>query len=117
MTRSKMLILAGVLAIASVICLVFGITTARTVQSYIEDHYQNVGNNTYRCDGSPSDVADDLAEAHTPQARATDDDNYYLRYSDSIVIVGPGSGHGCSLRPGSPSHSSGGSSGGPGGVK
>ena len=138
MTRGKMLILAGVLAVASVICLAIGISTARTVQSYVKDHYQNVGNNTYRCDGSPSDVADDLAEAHAPQARATDSGNYYLRYSDSIVIVGPGSGQSCAIRleslnsgynhgsyfflgpgfsPGSPSHSSGGSSGGPGGVK
>ena len=81
---------------------------------------------------------DDLAEAHRPEARATDRGNYYLRYNDSIAIVGPGSGQACTVRleslnsgynhgsyfflgpgfsPGSPSHSSGGSSGGPGGVK
>lgn len=138
MARGKMLILAGVLAVASVICLAIGISTARTIASYVKDHYQNVGYNTYRCNGSPSAVADDLARAHRPQARATDRGNYYLRYNDSIAIVGAGSGQTCAIRlenlnsgynhgsyvflgpgfsPGSPSHSSGGSSGGPGGVK
>lgn len=138
MTRGKMLILAGALAVASVLCLAIGISTARTIQSYVKDRYQNVGYNTYRCSGSPSAVADDLARAHRPEARATDRGNYYLRYSNSIAIVGAGSGQSCTIRlenlnsgynhgsyvflgpgfsPGSPSHSSGGSSGGPGGVK
>lgn len=133
-----MLILAGVLAVASVLCLAIGISTGRTIQSYIKDHYQNVGYNTYRCTGSASAVADDLARAHQPQARATDSGNYYLRYTDSIVIIGADSGQSCAIRlesldsgynhgsyfflgpgfsPGSPSHSSGGGSGGPGGVK
>lgn len=138
MTRGKMLILAGVLAVTSVICLAIGINLNRNVQSYVKDHYQSSGYNTYRCSGSPSAVADDITKAHRPYAKGIDRGSYYLRYSDAIVIVGPGSGSSCTIRveslnsgynhgsyvflgpgftPGSPSGGSGGSSGGPGGVK
>jgi hypothetical protein len=137
-TRGRLLILAGVLAIAAVLCLIFGIAMRNSVRSYVKGHYQSYGTDQYLCTGSPSDVADDIAEAQTPEARANDNDIYYLRYSDAIVIVGPASDHPCTIRleslsagynhgsyfflgpgfsRGSPSGSSGGSSGGPGGVK
>ncbi|MDR3656741.1 MAG: DUF4247 domain-containing protein [Mycobacterium sp.] len=138
MTRGKLLILAGVLAGAAVLCLIFGINLRNNVQSYVKSHYQSYGSNQYLCTGSPSTVADNIAQAQTPEARASDNGSYYLRYSDAIVTVGPASGHPCTIRleslsagynhgsyvflgpgfsRGSPSGTSGGSSGGPGGVK
>ncbi|MUL65499.1 hypothetical protein BOO86_13555 [Mycobacterium sp. CBMA 234] len=138
MTRGKMLILAAVLGVGAVLCLVFGINMRHNVRTYVKDHYQSYGANQYTCTGSPSTVADNIARAQPPQARATDSGSYYLRYSDAIVIVGPASSHACTIRleslsagynhgsyfflgpgfsRGSPSGSSGGSSGGPGGVK
>ena len=138
MTPKKLLLLAAILGVAGAICLTFGIITGQTYNSYIKHHYQSLGHNEFLCSGSPSTVADNIADAQTPQAQADDQGTYYLRYSDAIVIVGPSSGHPCTVRleslnsgyshghyiflgpgfsPGSPSHSSGGSSGGPGGVK
>lgn len=138
MTRRTLLIAAGVLGGLGALCLTLGIILLPSITSYVGKHYQSYGHNKYTCSGSPASVADNIAKAQSPNARATNMGVYYLRYSDAIVTVGPADGHPCTVRvedlnsgynhgsyiflgpgfsPGSPSHSSGGSSGGPGGVK
>lgn len=138
MTRGKMLILAAGLAVSGIVCLVIGIVMLPTIKSYVGGHYHGYASGKYTCSGDPSTVADDIADAQSPTARAENAGTYYLRYSDSIAIVGPADGHPCTIRledlssgyshgsyiflgpgfsPGSPSGSSGGMSGGPGGVK
>jgi hypothetical protein len=83
-------------------------------------------------------VANTLASYQAPEARASNGDNQYLRYSNNIVTVGPDGNYPCSIRveslsagyshgafiflgpgftPGSPSGGAGGSPGGPGGTK
>lgn len=143
MTRNRLLVVAGGLALAATVSLVFGIVlVSRDVGSYIAGHYQQYAHdanaNRYSCSGSPSQIADTLAHYKSPAARASDGGNEYLRYSDYVVIVGPDGTRPCSIRveglgagyshgsyvflgpgftPGSPSGGSGGSPGGPGGVK
>lgn len=143
MTRNRLLLVAGGLALAATVSLVFGIVlVSRDVGSYIADHYQayahDANANRYSCSGSPKQVADTLTHYKSPSARASDGGNEYLRYSDYVVIVGPDGTRPCSIRvedlgagyshgsyvflgpgftPGSPSGGSGGRPGGPGGVK
>jgi Domain of unknown function (DUF4247) len=142
-SRNRLLLIAGALALAATASLIGGIVLLnKNIGSYIADHYQryssDVNGTRYACSGTPSDVADTLAEYQEPSARADDDKTEYLRYSNDIVIVGPDGKRPCSIRveslgggyshgsfiflgpgftPGSPSGGAGGSSGGPGGIK
>lgn len=143
MTRNRLLLIAGGLALAATISLVSGIVlVSRDVSSYVAGHYQEYAHDAnakrYVCSGSPKQVADTLAHYKSPSARASNGENEYLRYSDYVVIVGPDGTRPCSIRvedlgagyshgsyvflgpgftPGSPSGGSGGRPGGPGGVK
>jgi hypothetical protein len=144
--RNRLLLISGALALAATASLIVGIMLLnKDIASYIAGHYREYSRDAngtrYDCTGSPDDTADTLAEYQQPAARASDDTNEYLRYSNTIVIVGPDLGHQgrpCSVRveslnagyshgafvflgpgfsPGSPSGGSGGRPGGPGGVK
>jgi hypothetical protein len=140
MTRGRLFLLAGALATGSVGCLTGSLMVGPTLASYLGDNYHSAGSGRYTCSGSPGDVADDIAEDQAPQARTTDakTNTEYLRYDDNIVSVGKFGNQACSIHveglndgynqghytylgsgfyPGSPASSSGGASGGPGGVK
>lgn len=143
MSRNRLFVIAGVLAVAAIACLVFGIVLLnKNIASYIASHYQeysrDVNGTRYVCTGSPEQVADTLADYQEPDARADNGKNEYLRYSNNIVIVGPDGKYPCSIRveplsagyshgafiflgpgfsPGSPSGGAGGTPGGPGGIK
>ena len=138
-----MFVMAFGLAAASIVSLVLGISLQhRDIRSYIASHYQeysrDAGGTRYVCTGTPAQVADALNNYQNPAARASNGGTQYLRYDDAIVSVGADSTHPCSIRvedlaagyshgsfiflgpgfyPGSPSRSSGGSTGGPGGTK
>jgi hypothetical protein len=142
-SRKRLFWIAGGLAVAAVIALVFGIMLLqKDIDSYIASHYReysrDVNGTRYVCTGSPEDVADTLAEYQQPEARAENGDSSYLRYSNNIVTVGPDGNRPCSIRvetlsagyshgafiflgpgfsPGSPAGGAGGSPGGPGGTK
>lgn len=142
MRRWHYFLLAGCLAVAAAVCLFLGITLMPNMQSYVGDNYQRYSGSgdsaRYACSGSPSDVADDIAEEQNPAAQADDGKTTYLRYDDSIVTVGPDGTRPCSVRveslgggyshgsyvflgpgfyPGSPASGSSGSPGGPDGTK
>ena len=143
MSRKRLFWIAGGLAVAAVVSLVFGIMLLqKDIGSYIASHYKEYSRDAngtrYACSGSPEDVADDLADYQQPEARADNDKNQYLRYSNNIVTVGPDGNRPCSIRveslsagyshgsyiflgpgfsPGSPAGGAGGSPGGPGGTK
>jgi len=138
MSRARLLIIAAILAVLGVVLLVIGATVQPDIRSYVDKHYRSYAAGQYLCDGSPEQVANDLARAHEPEARATDQGKYYLRYPDDIITVGPLAGHPCTVRvedlnsgyrsghyvflgpgfnPGSPSQGPDIDSGGPGGVK
>ena len=140
MRRGHLFLISGLLAVASVGCLIGSIVVGKDIASYLGDNYTSAGSNRYACSGSPGDVADDIAEDQTPQARTTDakTNTEYLRYDNQIVTVGKLGNQACSIHveslndgyyqghytylgpgfyPGSPASSSGGDSGGPGGVK
>ncbi|WP_205877642.1 DUF4247 domain-containing protein [Mycobacterium camsae] len=143
MSRNRLLVIAGGLALAATVSLVSGIVLlSRDIGEYIAGHYQEYAHDAstkrYVCAGSPKQVADTLAHYKTPAARASNGGSEYLRYSRNVVIVGPEGTRACSIRvedlgagyghgsyvflgpgftPGSPSGGSGGSPGGPGGVK
>jgi hypothetical protein len=141
-SRRYLFLLSGGLAVAAAVCLYFGITLLPNIGSYVTDNYQRYAGSgdtsRYACSGSPSDVADDLAEAQDPEAQASDGKTSYLRYDDNIVAVGPDGNRPCSIRvesldsgyghgtyvflgpgfyPGSPASGSSGSPGGPDGTK
>jgi hypothetical protein len=143
MSRNRLFVIAGALAVAATVSLIFGITLLpKNIASYIASHYheysRDANGTRYVCTGSPKQTADTLANYQAPRARALSGDNQYLRYSNNIVIVGPDSTYPCSIRveslsagyshgafiflgpgftPGSPSGGAGGSPGGPGGTK
>lgn len=143
MSRKRLFWIAGGLAVAAVVSLVFGtMLLQKDIGSYIAGHYREYSRDAngtrYACGGSPEDVADELADYQQPEARADNDKNQYLRYSNNIVTVGPDGNHPCSIRvenlsagyshgafiflgpgftPGSPAGGAGGSPGGPGGTK
>jgi hypothetical protein len=143
MSRKRLFWLAGGLAVAAVVSLIFGMMLLqKDIGSYIAGHYREYSRDAngtrYACSGSPEDVADELADYQQPEARADNDKNQYLRYSNNIVTVGPDGNHPCSIRvenlsagyshgafiflgpgftPGSPAGGAGGSPGGPGGTK
>ncbi|GBG38256.1 DUF4247 domain-containing protein [Mycobacterium montefiorense] len=143
MSRKHLFWLGGGLALASVVSLIVGIILLqKDIASYIASNYREYSRDAngtrYLCSGSPDQVADTLADYQEPEARADNDNNDYLRYSNNIVIVGPDGNQPCSIRveslgagyshgsfiylgpgfnPGSPSSGSGGSPGGPGGTK
>jgi hypothetical protein len=139
-TRGRLFVLSGVLALAAVGCLVGSLFVGPNMASYLDDNYSSAGSGRYSCTGSPDDVADDIAEDQAPVARTTDDktNTEYLRYDDDIVSVGTFGNQACSIHleslddgyyqghytylgpgfyPGSPASSAGGDSGGPDGVK
>ncbi len=142
-SRNRLFLISGALAVAAVVCLVFGIILEqKDIGSYIASHYheysRDVNGTRYQCTGSPDQVADTLADYQAPEARASNGDSEYLRYSNNIVIVGPDGNNPCSIRveplsagyshgafvflgpgffPGSPSGGAGGTPGGPGGTK
>lgn len=96
------------------------------------------GSRTYTCESDPTQVAMDIAQDKRPDAQATDEatNTRYLRYGKDVVSVSGQGPTGCQIKieprervggggfiflgpgffPGSPSRSSGGTSGG-GGVK
>ncbi|OBG77193.1 MULTISPECIES: DUF4247 domain-containing protein [unclassified Mycobacterium] len=143
MSRNRLFVIAGVLALAATLCLVFGIILLqKNVASYVAGHYhqyaRDVNGTRYQCSGKPDDVADTLADYAEPDARADSDSTEYLRYPNNIVIVGPDGQYPCTIRveplsagyshgafvflgpgfsPGSPSGGAGGTPGGPGGTK
>jgi hypothetical protein len=142
-SRKRLFWIAGGLAVAAVVSLVSGMMLLqKDIGSYIAGHYREYSRDAngtrYACSGSPEDVADELADYQQPEARADNDKNQYLRYSNNIVTVGPDGNHPCSIRvenlsagyshgsfiflgpgftPGSPAGGAGGSPGGPGGTK
>ncbi|CAM4416239.1 hypothetical protein MB901379_01943 [Mycobacterium basiliense] len=143
MSRNRLFVIAGALAVAATVSLVFGITLLnRDISSYIASHYReesrDVNGTRYLCTGSAKDVANTLAKYKSPAARASYGDTEYMRYRRNIVSVGPDGTFPCVIRvenlsagynhgsyiflgpgfyPGSPSGGSGGSPGGPGGSK
>jgi Domain of unknown function (DUF4247) len=143
MSRNRLFLTAGALAVAAAACLGIGITLLhKDLRSYIAAHYQQYAKDAdgtrYLCTEPPSAVADTLAGYQRPQARAASGDGQYLRYDTAIVTVGPDGTHPCSIRveslnagyshgafiflgpgfyPGSPSGGAGGSPGGPDGSK
>ncbi|AKN17431.1 DUF4247 domain-containing protein [Mycobacterium haemophilum] len=143
MSRNRLLVIAGALAVTATVSLVFGIMLLnKNISSYIASHYHEYSRDAngirYACTGSPAQVAQTLANYQTPEARAANGTNQYLRYSNNIVTVGPDGNYPCSIRieplsagyshgtfiflgpgftPGSPSGGAGGSPGGPGGTK
>ncbi|MCV7101934.1 DUF4247 domain-containing protein [Mycobacterium palustre] len=143
MSRNRLFVLSGALAVGAVVCLVLGIALQhKNIASYIAGHYREYSRDAngtrYACTGPPAQVANTLAGYQRPDARAARGDSQYLRYPDNIVIVGPDGGYPCSIRveglgggyshgafiflgpgfsPGSPSRGAGGSPGGPGGTK
>jgi hypothetical protein len=142
-SRNRLFVIAGVLGVAGVACLIFGIILLqKNIASYVAGHYheyaRDVNGTRYQCSGSPDQVADTLADYAEPNARADNGKTEYLRYSNNIVIVGPDGNYPCSIRveslsagyshgafiflgpgfsPGSPSGGAGGTPGGPGGTK
>jgi Domain of unknown function (DUF4247) len=143
MSRNRLFLISGALAVAAIASLIFGITLLnKNIASYIAGHYHEYSRDAngarYVCSGSPEDVADTLANYDEPEARATNGNSEYLRYSNNIVIVGPDGNYPCSIRveplsagynhgafiflgpgfsPGSPAGGAGGTPGGPGGTK
>lgn len=143
MSRNRLLVIAGALAVAATVSLIFGIMLLnKNISSYVASHYHEYSRDAngirYVCTESPAQVANTLANYATPQARAANGTNQYLRYSNNIVTVGPDGNYPCSIRveplgagyshgafiflgpgftPGSPSGGAGGSPGGPGGTK
>ncbi|BBZ04459.1 hypothetical protein MCHIJ_38960 [Mycolicibacterium chitae] len=144
MSKGGLYLLAGALAIGGLVCLLLGMSlAAKDIRTHVAENYPAYSHgaeaSSYECTGSPSEVADRLADYQRPEARATDRDVEYLRFDDDIVIVGPDNDRPCTIRvedvrgsnysggafiflgpgfyPGAPAGGSGGSPGGPGGGK
>ncbi|UNB56195.1 MULTISPECIES: DUF4247 domain-containing protein [unclassified Mycolicibacterium] len=142
MTRGGLFLLAAILGSGAVLCLIIGVSMLSSLKSYVADRYPlydtTSDSDRYECSGSTKAVADELAGAAKPEARASDRGMEYLRYDDDVVTVGPDGRRPCTIHiedidagysggsyvflgpgftPGSPAGGSGGSSGGPGGSK
>ena len=143
MSRNRLFVMALVLAITSFVSLIGGVViAAQGYPPYVADHYREYAHDAsgkrYVCEGSPTTVADTLADYQSPAARASSAGTQFLRYDDAIISVGPDGNYPCSIRvedlsagyshgafiflgpgfyPGAPSSGAGGSSGGPGGTK
>lgn len=143
MSRTALFVIAFGLAASAVISLVLGISLQhKDIRSYIASHYHEYSRDAdgtrYLCTGSPAQTANALIGYQNPAAQASNSGTEYLRYDDAIVSVGADGTHPCSIRvedlaagyshgsyiflgpgfyPGSPSHGTGGSTGGPGGTK
>ena len=143
MSRNRLLLVAGALAVAAVGCLILGVSLLNNdIQSYVAGHYREYSSDAdgkrYVCNGSPTQVADTLEDYQDSEARTSHGGTEYLRYDDNIVTVGPdgtargsirvesinaGYSHGAFMflgpgfYPGSPAGSVGGSPGGPDGTK
>jgi hypothetical protein len=142
MSRGTLFLLSGLLAVAALLFLSIGVSMSPDLRSHVEDTYRQYGSDQgghrYECDGSPKQVADELAEAQEPEVRKSDRGTEYLRYEDDIVTVGPDGSRDCSVRvegleggysqgsfiflgpgfsPGSPAGGAGGGPGGPDGTK
>ncbi|WP_019730456.1 DUF4247 domain-containing protein, partial [Mycobacterium avium] len=77
MSRNRLFVIAGALAVAAVVCLVTGIILLqKNIASYVAGHYheyaRDVNGTRYQCTGSPEQVADTLSEYAEPAARADD---------------------------------------------
>jgi hypothetical protein len=143
MTRISLFWLAGGLAVAGALFLVWGISLmGNNIRSHLASNYQEYSSDAdgarYVCDGTPDRVAHEIAQFQQPEAQADDRGTEYLRYEDDIVTVGPDGNRPCSIRvedidarysgggfiflgpgftPGSPAGGAGGSPGGPDGTK
>lgn len=143
MSRTALFLIAFGLAASAVISLILGISLQhKDIRSYIASHYteysRDAGGTRYLCTGSPVQTANALIGYQNPAAQASNSGTEYLRYDDAIVSVGADGSHPCSIRvedlgagyshgsfiflgpgfyPGSPSHGTGGSPGGPAGTK
>ena len=143
MSRARLFVLAGFLALAGAASLVLGVMQFHdNVGSFMGGQYTEYSRDAngvrYQCSGSPSDVADDIEDYQDSEARASNRGTEYLRYDDNMVIVGPDGNRPCTVRvedinagyshgafiflgsgfrPGSPTDSAGGSPGGPDGTK
>lgn len=67
MSRNRLFVIAGALAVAAVVCLVTGIILLqKNIASYVAGHYheyaRDVNGTRYQCTGSPEQVADTLSE-------------------------------------------------------
>ena len=89
--------LIGVLAIIGAVISLAIFAGMSGGESYIRKNFKSVGTNTYRCEGDPKAVADQIAKNVRPKARATDSQTgeHFMRYSDKIVRV---SGRGYQVR-------------------
>lgn len=79
MSRNRLFLVAGSLAVAAAVSLISGITLLnRDVGSYIASHYRqesrDVNGTRYLCTGSPKQVATTLVKYQTPAARASHTD-------------------------------------------
>ncbi|QUR67158.1 DUF4247 domain-containing protein [Mycobacterium spongiae] len=143
MSRNRMFVVAGALALAATVALIFGINLlSKDIGTYIAANYREVSRDVngtnYLCGGSRAEVVAALTKQEEPAARASYGTSEYLRFRRKIVIIGPNGGYPCIIRveklsggynhgafiflgpgfyPGAPSRGSGGSSGGPGGSK
>lgn len=143
MNRGNLFAIAGLLAIAGVLCLWLGssLSGGGDIRSHIAETYPRDSRATgdlYVCEDLPANVVADLVAYLEPEAQATDRGATYLRYEDDIVIVGPEGVFPCTVRvedlgaryssggflflgtgffPGSPAGGSGGTPGGPDGPK
>ena len=78
MSRNRLLLIAGALALAATASLILGIVLLnKDIMSYIASHYQEYARDAngtrYACTGPADDVADALADYQTPEARADND--------------------------------------------
>jgi hypothetical protein len=102
-SRKGLFWIAGGLAVAATVSLIFGVTLLnKNIASYIASHYheysRDANGTRYVCTGSPAQGTSTLANYQEPETRAADGNNEYLRYSNNIVIVGPDGKYPCSIR-------------------
>jgi hypothetical protein len=75
MSRNRLLLIAGALAVAATALLIFGIVLLqKNISSYVASHYQQYSRDAnatrYVCTGSPAQVANTLAGYLALEARA-----------------------------------------------